>query len=210
MNDFNSFDHNSNNTPVLPFKLINNGLGFHKKKLELKRVKSNDSLIQENSKSIDMIATSELAAFYAASSNHPIEEVKIEQVQCCIEAKLSARFIAWSIDLIFISLINCLIVSSVLLFFPVQSKLLFLQSNIFSIVMILPVLYLVYFALTERVFKASCGKMIMNLKLHSTQRLISLNLLVLRILYSLASFGLFNLLGLHDKLTGVRVIKNGQ
>jgi uncharacterized RDD family membrane protein YckC len=205
MENINNLNQHEITPENLNFKLINDGLGFHKKSINEKKVikakPKHDQVIISNND----VPINDLAAFYRRDNELINEKDEVTTEVNHHVASTSKRFIAWMIDLTLLLMVNIMLVLTSSLVLPIKTKITFVIANFPLGFMIFPLLYILYFSITEKAFGGSIGKKIMRLKIIAKDKL-TVKLLLARMVYSIASFGLYNLLKLSDKLTNSKVI----
>lgn len=216
------------------FKPLTDGLGFHhsiKEKKEIRESLSSKSLdlkeqLETRAKELNLrstqveksqnISMGELAPFYdnANETQTPPLDLHIQEVEL-IEASMSSRFGAWSVDLVLItSIITVALVSIV---FAAQIPLSYLRENLFdldlvvSLMAISSLFYSFYFSFFDKTTFSSPGKRMLGLKVVSIKGgSITLVQALSRVLITLTSaitLGLGSIIKVQDKLTDTIVIK---
>ena len=216
-------------------KPITNGLGFHHSLKEKKEIKIDlknqskllksemetrlDQLQSKNEKSKKVVDMGELAPFYQ-DKPRSVDLKSIpklgEQAEIKVtfsEANIFARSVAWSFDIFMICLF--LMTTFAAMFYSANISMAFFEEllasgelaitlSIFSIMY-----YVFYFSFLDRTEFSTLGKNLLNMKVVSTRKNLSLIRSFSRTIFSLFSISLLGLpviLGMQDKLFDTKVV----
>jgi uncharacterized RDD family membrane protein YckC len=214
------------------FKPITEGLGFHhslKEKKEVQVSLKSKSVSLKNdiekratslkssfdSEKADNINMGDLSPFYNKTQTSAEVETQIELSSTdlheeVIEASMISRTIAWAIDIIMLTSIMLITITGILISsdMPLEIINIFMLSDdlVVSFIALSTMFYIFYFSFLDKTNYSTPGKRMMSLQVISDEGRLTIIQTFTRSVFSIASFGLFNLFKIQDKMTNTKVV----